>query len=248
MALACLTGCAIYANAPQRMEPPAVAAGITQVSAGGRLIWVTCNPCSGPTPKEPVATKGREFAATPSEPPLLASFAVITAPTIAAEPAARDDKTDAVGVSNHGATAIAPSVPESLPADAVEHHTVVTFRSDSHELDEHALDALAAVVRAARALRRVVLIGYTDDRGRQAYNNWLARARVEAVRDWLLDHGVPEDHFDADPAKSEGRCCYVATNATPAGRARNRRVAVTLLVADADGREAMTHTGVARRD
>lgn len=247
MALACLTGCAIYANVPQRTEPPVVAAGFTQVSAGGRLIWVTCNPCSGPTPKEPVATNGREFSAGPSEPPLLASFAVITAATIAAEQPVRDE-TDAVGASNHVAAAIAPSVPESRPATAVEHNAVVTFRSDSHELDEHALDALAAVVRAARALRRVVLIGYTDDRGRKAYNDWLARARVEAVRDWLLDHGVPEDRFDADPAKSEGRCCYVATNATAAGRARNRRVAVTLLVADADGREAMTHTGVARRD
>lgn len=223
-------------------------AGFTQVSAGGRLIWVTCDPCSGPTSKEPVTTKGREVSSAPGEPPALATFTVIPAAPIPAEPAARDDKTDAVGASSDGATAVAPSVPESRPASVVEQDTVVTFRSDSHELDEHALDALAAIVREARAPRRVVLIGYTDDRGRQAYNNWLARARVEAVRDWLLDHGVPADRFDADPAKSEGRCCYVATNATPAGRARNRRVAVALLVVDADGHEAMTHTGIAARD
>jgi outer membrane protein OmpA-like peptidoglycan-associated protein len=127
---------------------------------------------------------------------------------------------------------------------SVEHEAVVGFRSDSHVLDKPALDALTGSLRAARAVESVAIAGYTDNRGRKAYNDWLADARVRAVRDWLIEHDVPAAHIETD--KSNGLCCYIASNETPAGRARNRRVVVTIQAAAPA--EVITRTEVSQRD
>lgn len=69
---------------------------------------------------------------------------------------------------------------------------------------------------------RLVLAGYTDGKGSEGYNLELSKKRAEAVRDYLLaNFKIDKDRISlnwygkADPA---------ASNQTPEGRAKNRRV------------------------
>lgn len=63
--------------------------------------------------------------------------------------------------------------------------------------------------------------GHTDDRGSDAYNQKLSQRRAEAVRQYLVDKGVPASRLDA---VGYGESRPVADNATAEGRAQNRRV------------------------
>jgi outer membrane protein OmpA-like peptidoglycan-associated protein len=79
--------------------------------------------------------------------------------------------------------------------------------------------------RGLDANQTVRVIGYTDNTGSDAINNPLSVNRAGAVRDYLVQRGVPaaristEGHGSAEP---------VADNSTEAGRARNRRVELYL--------------------
>jgi len=82
---------------------------------------------------------------------------------------------------------------------------------------EEALDAIP------RALA-VRIVGRTDSTGSVPGNDQLAAARAAAVRDFILEKR-PDVASDI-AVESKGSCCYVASNATPRGRAMNRRVEV----------------------
>jgi OOP family OmpA-OmpF porin len=75
--------------------------------------------------------------------------------------------------------------------------------------------------------RRVMLVGHTDSQGSPAANRALSEARARAVRRHLVDVlGVDPAQVGADGV---GDLAPRATNATPEGRAANRRVEVVLL-------------------
>jgi outer membrane protein OmpA-like peptidoglycan-associated protein len=74
---------------------------------------------------------------------------------------------------------------------------------------------------AANPEVRVQVSGHTDARGSRALNLRLSQARAEAVRNFLVAHGVAPSQLTA---KGFGPDRPVATNKTAAGRARNRRV------------------------
>jgi OOP family OmpA-OmpF porin len=64
--------------------------------------------------------------------------------------------------------------------------------------------------------------GHTDNIGTAQYNQDLSERRAEAVRKSLVtDYGVPESRLTS---KGYGLTRPVETNATPEGRAHNRRV------------------------
>jgi outer membrane protein OmpA-like peptidoglycan-associated protein len=63
--------------------------------------------------------------------------------------------------------------------------------------------------------------GYTDSTGSPAFNQTLSENRADAVRDFLVQNGVPQDNITA---KGFGATNFVADNGTAAGRAQNRRV------------------------
>jgi OOP family OmpA-OmpF porin len=74
---------------------------------------------------------------------------------------------------------------------------------------------------------KIRLDGYTDSTGAEAYNMKLSERRATAVRDYLVkEAGVDSSkitvvgHGGADP---------VADNKTPEGRAKNRRVEISIL-------------------
>lgn len=67
--------------------------------------------------------------------------------------------------------------------------------------------------------KSLLIVGYTDDIGPKHYNDKLARKRAESVAAVLYELGISDIRIEA-----EGKCCYIADNATATGRAQNRRV------------------------
>lgn len=73
----------------------------------------------------------------------------------------------------------------------------------------------------------IVMSGHTDNTGNPQLNQTLSLRRAAAVRDWMRDTGdVPESCF---AVQGYGESRPVATNDTPAGRALNRRVEISLV-------------------
>jgi OOP family OmpA-OmpF porin len=71
--------------------------------------------------------------------------------------------------------------------------------------------------------------GYTDDVGGDAANRPLSQARAEAVKSFLhssAPNSFPEERFQI---AGHGSQHPIASNATPAGKAQNRRVEITLV-------------------
>lgn len=88
-----------------------------------------------------------------------------------------------------------------------------------------ALDRAAAVLRRCPEAR-MEIGGHTDSQGSAGFNRRLSRARAEAVRDALAERGIALARLRA---KGYGESEPVASNDTPEGRARNRRIAFRML-------------------
>ena len=87
-------------------------------------------------------------------------------------------------------------------------------------------DAVPVLDEAAKILKDdptvpVVVAGHTDSIGSDAYNMKLSQRRADAVKDYLVSHGV-----DASRIRAEGfgKGQPVASNDTADGRAQTRRV------------------------
>ena len=65
--------------------------------------------------------------------------------------------------------------------------------------------------------------GHTDNEGTEAYNNKLSLARANVVADAMSASGIPRDNISV---KGLGMSKPVASNASKAGKAENRRVTV----------------------
>lgn len=89
----------------------------------------------------------------------------------------------------------------------------------------------ATLSRVADALQsnpgvRVELVGHTDDRGSESVNRSLSERRARTVMQALVDRGVAADRLRARGAGGDEP---IASNATAAGRATNRRVELIVL-------------------
>jgi outer membrane protein OmpA-like peptidoglycan-associated protein len=121
----------------------------------------------------------------------------------------------------------APSLPApaaTVPIDAASRTVVVAFPFASTQLTPAAQVALSAAIQQARQSNRIVISGRTDAVGDDKINALIALARAISVRDYLRD-AVP-DLTAAISIDAKGSCCFVASNATADGRARNRRVEI----------------------
>jgi OmpA-OmpF porin, OOP family len=65
--------------------------------------------------------------------------------------------------------------------------------------------------------------GHTDSIGRDDYNQKLSEVRAATVGAWFVDHGMARGQL---VSHGYGSSRPVADNATPEGRARNRRVEI----------------------
>ena len=87
------------------------------------------------------------------------------------------------------------------------------------------LDALAAKIDRTARVADVKVIGHTDSVGPEAYNQQLSVRRATTVRDYLVTKGVDPNLMSVS---GMGESSPVADNATKAGRAKNRRVDVSI--------------------
>ncbi len=104
----------------------------------------------------------------------------------------------------------------------------VTFLSGSVSLTDQAKQVLDVV--AASMLRiegqRYEVAGHTDTSGSAELNQRLSQQRAEAVRGYLIEKGVSEMLLIA---RGYGGSRPIASNATPEGRRKNRRVEINRL-------------------
>jgi OmpA-OmpF porin, OOP family len=70
------------------------------------------------------------------------------------------------------------------------------------------------------------VVGYADSSGSDAINRRLSVRRAQAVKDYLVGKGLPENQILVD---AKGATDPLADNSTPAGRAKNRRVEVVVV-------------------
>ena len=100
--------------------------------------------------------------------------------------------------------------------------SAVYFEFNDAGLSRASRDTLDGVVRFmnANASASVQVVGHTDDVGSDDFNSRLGERRATAVKDYLVSKGVAAGRIttmtrgESEPAES---------NATDAGRARNRR-------------------------
>ncbi len=103
----------------------------------------------------------------------------------------------------------------------------ITFDFDSAVFKtgfNHTLDSVAKVLKEYNKIN-VIVAGYTDNVGKADYNNQLSLRRAQAVADYLILRNVSPARISV---YGYGSQYPVASNATEAGRAQNRRVTITL--------------------
>lgn len=123
--------------------------------------------------------------------------------------------------------------PAPLPAKPIRLSADTLFAFDKYALTpagQQALDKLIARVRSASRIETIRVTGYADRIGTDAYNLRLSRKRAQAVRSYLVDHGVPanaivaEGRGEADPVVT---CKDAAPGTLIACLAPNRRVEIS---------------------
>jgi outer membrane protein OmpA-like peptidoglycan-associated protein len=122
-----------------------------------------------------------------------------------------------------------PAPPPPAPAASlVEEKIVISeqvqFETGTAVIRSESDGILSQVARVFNEHPKVELVeveGHTDDTGAPELNRRLSQERAEAVRAWLIGHGVASVRL---VAKGYGQTRPIDDNATEAGRARNRRV------------------------
>ena len=104
----------------------------------------------------------------------------------------------------------------------------VFFENDSNRLSIPAQQILRGVADAIKQSSASLFEvgGYTDDAGDAEYNLQLSASRAAAVRDYLLSLGIAKSRLQV---RGYGESSPRADNATPEGRAMNRRVELKIV-------------------
>ena len=132
------------------------------------------------------------------------------------------DEVDPEGRVVHGNHGI------KLPEATGRTKLLVFFDPGKTELKRSSYPELDRVVHVMQAdpNMEVEIAGYTDSEGDDSHNLELSRRRAEAVKDYLLKKGIPENRI---VTKGYGKDNPIASNDTEDGRAENRRVEFTVL-------------------
>jgi outer membrane protein OmpA-like peptidoglycan-associated protein len=91
--------------------------------------------------------------------------------------------------------------------------------------------AQAKLTEVAEALTKedveskIVVEGHTDSQGGASYNQDLSQRRAQSVRDYLVTRGMASDRVTSE---GFGLTRPIADNASPEGRANNRRVEIVV--------------------
>lgn len=136
-------------------------------------------------------------------------------------------------------TGIASYQPLPAPPAVISLDSMSLFASGQAQLKPGSTRAMVGVLELIKAHpdKLLLVAGHTDNVGDADSNLRLAAARAAAVRDWLIEaSGMSATRF---AIQGYGDTRPIADNGTDAGRARNRRVEITL-VPDASDSQAVS--------
>ena len=125
--------------------------------------------------------------------------------------------------------AIASYQPPPSPPTIITLDSMSLFDSGRAQLKPGSTRALVGALEMIKAQpgKRILVAGHTDNLGDRESNQRLSIARASAVRDWLMEAAAtPASAF---AIQGYGDTRPIADNRTPEGRARNRRVEITLV-------------------
>ena len=97
----------------------------------------------------------------------------------------------------------------------------------------HLLDEKVTVFKANPDMS-IMMVGYTDVRGKDAYNMRLGARRAKAARDYLVARGIAPERVILE---SMGERAQIPGTAGKAGEAQNRRAIFRLIMAEDDPRK-----------
>lgn len=103
----------------------------------------------------------------------------------------------------------------------------ITFASNSADISSGFYATLNSLVLVFKEFDKngVDIVGHTDSTGSQSLNQSLSQRRAQSVANYLTANGVPGQRISVYGA---GPNQPIASNATEAGRAQNRRVEINL--------------------
>jgi len=99
-------------------------------------------------------------------------------------------------------------------------------RSDFTRAAREALGRIGTWLAVDKTMELILLVGHTDNKGKLRYNKKLGKRRADAVKEFFVNAGIPvnkiktQSFADLQPLRS---------NATPEGRAKNRRVMIKMV-------------------
>ena len=103
-------------------------------------------------------------------------------------------------------------------------NNVVHYVTAQHRIRDQFIKNLEAIAATAvNCDARVLIEGHADEVGKENYNQGLSVRRATTAREFLIDKGVPESRIEAF---GYGEFRPVASNETPEGKAKNRRVEI----------------------
>ena len=105
--------------------------------------------------------------------------------------------------------------------------TPINFQTDGFSLTPASQQQLTQIADKLKACPdpKIAVVGHTDSSGNDAINVPLSGNRAKAVGDYLVSQGVVADRVTS---KGVGAAEPIAPNDTPAGKAQNRRVDITV--------------------
>lgn len=103
----------------------------------------------------------------------------------------------------------------------------ITFAFDDATLNPTFLNSLDQLANTMKQYDKttIVVAGHTDSQGSDSYNYDLSERRADSVRDYLVTKGVASHRIDI---VGYGESMPIANNNTETGRAKNRRVEITI--------------------
>lgn len=113
--------------------------------------------------------------------------------------------------------AILVNLPDGVTFDTASYTLKPAFRATLDQVAE-------SLIQYPNSL--IDVYGHTDSQGSEAYNQTLSENRAKTVMNYLISRGVPAARIRA---QGFGETMPVADNATPEGRAKNRRVEIKIV-------------------
>ncbi|MCP4412713.1 MAG: OmpA family protein [Gammaproteobacteria bacterium] len=107
--------------------------------------------------------------------------------------------------------------------------TFVYFEFDRSDFTSETRASLARIgdwLAVDKTMELVLVVGHTDSKGKLHYNMKLGKRRADAVKKFFIKAGIPTKQIKT---QSFADLQPLSSNATPEGRAKNRRVMIKMI-------------------